>query len=148
MLKLKLQNIGHLMQRADWPWCWERLKAGEEGDDRGWDGWMASPTRWIGVWASSGSWWWTGKPGVLQSIGSQSQTGLSDWTELIRCYNLQISTRNKMWQNTLLYSSKENLTARWLSVPKYSPKLYINLNISYGFWIELRLVLESIMYAC
>ena len=53
------------------PWCWERLKAGGEGDDRGWDGWMASPTRWTWVWVSSGSWWWTGKPGVLQSMGLQ-----------------------------------------------------------------------------
>ena len=53
------------------PWCWERLKAGEEGDDRGWDGWMASPTQWTWVWVSSGSWWWTGRPGVLQSMGSQ-----------------------------------------------------------------------------
>ena len=53
------------------PWCWERLKAGGEGDDRGWDGWMASPTQWTWVWASSGSWWWTGRTGVLQSIGSQ-----------------------------------------------------------------------------
>ena len=53
------------------PWCWEWLKAGGEGDDRGWDGWMASPTRWIWVWASSGSCWKTGKPGVLQSMGSQ-----------------------------------------------------------------------------
>ena len=51
-------------------WCWEGLKAGE-GDERGWDGWMASPTWWTGVWVSSGSWWWTGKPGVLQSAGSQ-----------------------------------------------------------------------------
>ena len=64
------------------PWCWERLKAGEEGDDRGWDGWMASPTRWTWVWASSGSGWWAGKPGVLQSTGSRSQTRLSNWTEL------------------------------------------------------------------
>ena len=47
------------------PWCWERLKAGGEGDDRGWDGWMASPTRWTWVWVKSGSWWWTGRPGVL-----------------------------------------------------------------------------------
>ena len=47
------------------PWCWERLKAGGEGDDRGWDGWMASLTQWTWVWVSSGSWWWTGKPGVL-----------------------------------------------------------------------------------
>ena len=53
------------------PWCWERLKAGVEGDDIGWEGWMASPTRWTWVWASCGSWWWTGKPGVLQSMGSQ-----------------------------------------------------------------------------
>ena len=53
------------------PWCWERLKAGEEGDNRGWDGWMASPTQWTWVWVSSGSWWWTGKPGMLQSMGSQ-----------------------------------------------------------------------------
>ena len=54
------------------PWCWERLRAGGEGDDRGWDGWMASPTRWTWVWASSRSWWWTGKPGMLQSMGSQA----------------------------------------------------------------------------
>ena len=53
------------------PWCWERVKAGGEGDDKGWDGWMASPTRWTWVWASSRSWWWTGKAGVLQSMGSQ-----------------------------------------------------------------------------
>ena len=53
------------------PWCWERLKAGGEGDDRGWDDWMASPTWWTWVWASSGSWWWTGKPGMLQPMRSQ-----------------------------------------------------------------------------
>ena len=53
------------------PWCWERLKVGGEGDDRGWDGWMASPTRWTWVWVSSGSQWWTGKPGMLQFMGSQ-----------------------------------------------------------------------------
>ena len=52
------------------PWCWERVRAGE-GDGRGWDGWMASPARWTWVWASPWSWWWTGKPGVLQSMGSQ-----------------------------------------------------------------------------
>ena len=52
-------------------WCWERLKAGGEGDDGGWDGWMASPTQWTWVWVNSRSWWWTGRPGVLQSMGSQ-----------------------------------------------------------------------------
>ena len=53
------------------PWCWERLKGGGEGDDRGWDGWMASPTRWTWVWVNSRSWWWTGRPGVVQSMGLQ-----------------------------------------------------------------------------
>ena len=51
------------------PWCWERLKAGGEGDDWGWDGWMASPTQWAWVWVNSGSWWWTGRPDVLQFMG-------------------------------------------------------------------------------
>ena len=63
------------------PWCWERLKVGGEGGDRGWDGWMASLTGWTWVWASSGSWWWTGRPSVLQSM--QSQRVGHDWvTEL------------------------------------------------------------------
>ena len=52
-------------------WCWERLKVGGEGDDRGWDGWMASLTQWTWVWVNSGSWWWTGRSGVLQCMGSQ-----------------------------------------------------------------------------
>ena len=51
------------------PWCWERLKAG--GDNRGWDDWMASPTQWTWVWVNSGTWLWTGMPGMLQSMGSQ-----------------------------------------------------------------------------
>ena len=51
--------------------CWERLKAGGEGDDRGWGGWMTSPTQWTWVWVNSGSWWWTGRLGVLKSKGSQ-----------------------------------------------------------------------------
>ena len=67
------------------PWCWERLRKGGKADDRGWDGWMASPTQWTWVWVNSRSWWWTGKPGVLQSMGSQ-RVG-HDWaTELNRTY--------------------------------------------------------------
>ena len=63
------------------PWCWEGLKAGGEGDDRGWDGWMASPTQWTWLWASSRNWWWTEKPGMLQSMGLQRVR--PDWvTEL------------------------------------------------------------------
>ena len=62
-------------------WCWERWKAGGDGDDRGWDGWMASLTQWTWVWVGSGSLWWTGKPGVLQYMGSQRVR--HDWaTEL------------------------------------------------------------------
>ena len=84
MLKLKLQYFGHLMQRADSfekTLGWERLKARGEGDDRGWDGWMVPPTQWTWVWVNSGSWWWTGRPDVLQSM--RSQRVRHDWaTEL------------------------------------------------------------------
>ena len=52
-------------------WCWEGLGSGE-GNDRGWDGWMASPTRWTWFWVNSGSWWWTGRPGMLRFMGSQT----------------------------------------------------------------------------
>ena len=86
MLKLKLQYFGHLMQRTDSlekTLCWERLKVGGEGDKRGWNGWMTSPTWWIWVWARSEIWRWTGKPGVLQSMESQRViTRLSNWTEV------------------------------------------------------------------
>ena len=84
MLKLKLQYFGHLVQRVD---SLEKtlmlggIGAGGEGDDRGWDGWMASLTWWTWVWMNSGSWWWTGRPGVLWFMGSQ-RVG-HDWaTEL------------------------------------------------------------------
>ena len=83
MLKRKLQYFGCLMERAD---SFEktlmlRLRAGGEGDDRGWDGWMASLTQWTWVWVGSGSWWSIGRPGMLQFMGSQ-RVG-HDWaTEL------------------------------------------------------------------
>ena len=67
------EELTHLKR----PWCWERLRAGE-GDDRGWEGWMASPTQWTWVWVNSGSWRWTGRPGMLRFIGSQ-RIGY-DWT--------------------------------------------------------------------
>ena len=86
MLKLKLQYFGHLMKElTHWkrPWCWEGLGAGGEGDGRGWDGWMASLTRWTWVWVNSRSWWWTGRPGVLQFMGSQ-RVG-HDWATELMC---------------------------------------------------------------
>ena len=76
MLKLKLQYFGHLMWRADsfekTTWYWERLRAGEEGDDREWDGWMASLMQWTWVLVDSGNWWWMGRAGMLRFMGSQS----------------------------------------------------------------------------
>ena len=85
MLKLRLNTLATSCEElTHWkrPWCWEGLGTGGEGDNRGWDDWMASLTLWTGVWVNSGSWWWTGRPGVLWFMGSQSQTWLSDWTEL------------------------------------------------------------------
>ena len=77
-LAIWYEELTHLKR----PWCLVRLNAGGIGDVRGWDGCMTSLTRWTWVWFSSGSWWWTGKPGVLQSMGLQIHTWLSDWTEL------------------------------------------------------------------
>ena len=74
------------------PWHWERLKAGGEGGSRGWDGWMASPTRWTWVWASSGSWWWTGRPGVLQAMGSQRVR--HDWATELNWVSLAVCVRS------------------------------------------------------
>ena len=66
-------------------WCWERLKAGGEEDDRGWDGWMASLTQWTWVWVNSRSWWWTGRPGMLWFMGRKELdvTGWLNWTEVL-----------------------------------------------------------------
>ena len=98
MLKLKLQYFGHLMRKVD---SLEKtlmlggIGAGGEGDDRGWDGWMASLTRWMWVWVNSGSWWWTGRPGVLRFMGSQRvghdwATELN-WTEMDLCWQSNAS---------------------------------------------------------
>ena len=83
MLKLKLQYLGHMIQRVNSlkrPWCWERWRVGGEGGDRGWDGWMASLAQWMWVWVNSRRWWRTGKPGVLQSTGSQRV--IHNWSDL------------------------------------------------------------------
>ena len=75
MLKLKLHKTlaTSCEELTHWKrlWCWEGLGAGGEGDDRGWDGWMASQTRWTWVWVNFRRWWWTGRPGVLRFMGSQ-----------------------------------------------------------------------------
>ena len=92
MLKLKLQYFVHLKWRTD---SFEKtlmlgkIEGGRRRDDGGWDGWMASPTQWTWVWVSSGSWWWTGKPGVLQSMGLQ-RVG-HDWATELNWYWISVS---------------------------------------------------------
>ena len=81
MLKLKLQYFATWCKKlTHWkrPWCWERLKVGGEGDYRGWNGWMTSPTQWTWVWVNFGSWWWTGRSGMLQSMESK-RVGTTYW---------------------------------------------------------------------
>ena len=89
---------------------------GGEGDDRGWDGWMESPTQWTWVWVNCESWWWTGRPGVLQSMGSQGVGHYWDWTELMmpQC----------------------DLEAKWSQQQAFSV-LWVILIISHGrYWID------------
>ena len=105
------------------PWYWERLKAEGEGDNRGCDGWLASPTQWTWVWVSSGSWWWTGKPGVLQSMGLQRVR--LDWaTELNRilcwyqewvcCTYWYTVTLKDIWDISLNDKMGTSLAIQWL----------------------------------
>ena len=98
-------------------WCWEGLGAEGEGDDPGWDGWLASPTQWTWVWVNSGSWWWTGRPGVLQFMGSQRvghdwETELN-WTEVF-------CKKSKTKQNKkTTHTKKTNLSYLAVPLPKF-----------------------------
>jgi len=104
-------------------WCWERSKVGEEWDNRGWDGWMASLTQWTWVWVDSRSCWWTGRPGVLQSMGSQRVR--YDWvTELnwtaLTSYHWPASARIPLPLMSLLSnfpSTGPPHADHWLQVP-------------------------------
>ena len=106
------KELTHLIR----PWCWKRLKAGREGTTE--DGRMASRTQWIWVWASSGSWWWTGRPGMLKFMGSQRETELSDWTELNwrECRGhlvLLVSITYKKWCDMLKVRWLINYVIEW-----------------------------------
>ena len=85
------------------PWCWERLKAGGEGDNREWNGWMASPTRWTWVWASSGRWWRTGNPGVLHGITESDVNGY--WTATTKQERLFSMCKGETGFYTMIYPS-------------------------------------------
>ena len=96
MLKLKLQYFGHLMRRTDSlekTLMLRKIEGRRRRDDRGWDGWMAPPTQWTWVWLNSGSWWWTGRPGVLQSMGLQ-RVG-HDWATELNWEDLTCCRANK-----------------------------------------------------
>ena len=102
-------------------WCWEGLGAGGKGDDRGWDGWMASRTRWTWVWVNSGSWWWTGRPGVLRFMGSQRvghdwATELN-WTELMGPRLVFLFTRCSREKGVCVHGHVQSPSSAWLCNP-------------------------------
>ena len=109
MLKLKLQYFGHLMQIADLfkkTLMLGRIEGGGEGNDQGWDGWMASLTQWTWVWVNSGSWWWAGRPGMLQSMWSQ-RVG-HDWVTELNWTELKVIAARFLYCKFWLYL-KSNL---------------------------------------
>ena len=139
MLKLKLQYFGHLMWRADS--LKKTLMLGgiggrRRGDDRGWDGWMASLTRWMWIWVNSGSWWWTGRPGVLwfiksQRVGHDWATELN-WTE----FDLDIQgTLKNLLQFSFFVASFSVLVLGWLWPHRMSLEVYLPLQISGRVWV-------------
>ena len=87
-------------------WCWERLRARGEGDDRGWDYWMASSNQWTWVWVDSRSWWWTRRPGVLQSMGSQRVGHNWDWTDAWEDMEQNSSSHSLLLEDSLAVSYK------------------------------------------
>ena len=124
MLKLKLQYFGHLMRRVDSLeklWCWEGLGAGGEGDNRGWDGWMASLTRWTWVWVNSGSWWWTGRPGMLQFMGLQRVR--HNWATELNWTDSDLCEVISHYSFDLYFSNNEPY---WTSFHMFVSHLYVN----------------------
>ena len=111
-------------------WCWEGLGAGGEGDDRGWDGWMASLTRWRWVWVNSGSWWWTGRPGVLRFIGLQRvghdwATELN-WTELMSYFSKNFTDKKEVaWY--IQSNKRENLQSRIVYTARHSFRYIVEI---------------------
>ena len=107
------EELTHLKR----PWCWERLNVWGEGDDRGWDGWMALLTQWTWAWVKPGSWWWTGKPGMLQSMGSHRvRHDWLNWTDSLEGLKVKLQyLSHLMWradsQKTLMLGNIEGREA-------------------------------------
>ena len=119
------------------PWCWEGLGAGREGDDRWWDGWMASPTWWTWVWVNYGSLWWTGRSWCAAIHGvTKCQTRLSDWTELNWCCSLRLQNfpQTHLWECFLVFgnfSSFKTPFPGWITVPTSFVSPFIFFILSY-----------------
>ena len=121
-------------------WCWEGLGAGGEGDNRGWDGWMASLTRWTWVWVNSRRWWWTGRPGVLRFIWSQRvghdwATELN-WTDIYFINNSLLMTLisfSFQVMSTLKYLYIQSKKLRTISVILYLEVLLLKSRICLDF---------------
>ena len=114
------------------PWCWERLKVGGEGDNKGWDGGMASPSQWTWVWVSSGSWWWTGRP-VSWSPWSRKESDTTqrlNWTDEERGGVLQRRAEVHLWQK----GEGEGLSTWCIS---FNYKIYIGWDAAlFKTWFE------------
>ena len=105
------EELTHLKR----PWCWERFREGGEGDDRGWDGWMASPTQWAWVWVNSRSWCWTGKPGMLQSMVSQRVR--QEWETEVKSRFLSFARRPGA--SVLLRASCSRPSPQWVQMSRW-----------------------------
>ena len=112
------------------PWCWERLRAGGAGDDRRWDGWMTSLTQWTWIWVDSGSWWWTGRPGVLQ-FGARKESDTTEglnWTELNSV--LRASRTGKTSLQIVIFRSR-------FYEPNPSIFTYLEKHSNHSWWHQL-----------
>ena len=133
MLKLKLQYFGHLMQRTDpleKTLMLGKIEGRREWDDRGWDGWMVSLTQWTWVWVSSGKWWWTGKPGMLQTMGLQ------------RIRHKQVTELNYLFQvitSWFVQMMRKHIISSLVSVSHFGFRLWalqVHLHL-YSYWHDL-----------
>ena len=146
------EELTHLKR----PWCWERLKAGGEGDNRGWDGWVASVIRWTWVRVGSGSWWWTGKPvpDVLQSMGSQRvghnwATELKDNILLLYIiyiiYILFLRSLTELLESSVFEPGYFSYFWRWL---EFSIPLSILVDDPTLWWLFWTYIMDYIWVCC
>ena len=129
-LATSCEELNHVKR----PWCWERLRAGGEGDDKGWDGWMASPTRWTRVWVDSGSWWWTGRPGVLQFMGLQ-RVG-HDWATELN-WNYIFSVILSLWDSNVYWQRQSyNCDNQLKNLKSWTVSFITNKCVRFGTTVQ------------